>query len=228
MCKVNICYNIHTNVTEKGNSMILIKDLGQQKLTPMSKRTYGVGLYECGSCGKRFNRRHADVGEYCKICGPMIKNTTHGMFHTKQYRVWAAMIQRTTNKNNKRHDFYKDKKPQKRWFSFELFWEDMKSTYKEGLSLDRIDNSLPYSKDNCRWTTQSVQSQNTRLIRKRNKSGYRGVSIHPNGGFQIDISVDGKGKYLGYRKDAKEAAMIYDKFVEDNNLEHTLNFPKEQ
>jgi hypothetical protein len=36
------------------------------------------------------------------------------------------------------------------------------------VSLDRIDNSKGYSKDNCRWTTMSVQINNTRRAEKAN------------------------------------------------------------
>lgn len=34
--------------------------------------------------------------------------------------------------------------------------------YREGLSLDRIDNNKGYSPDNCRWTTRKIQQNNTR------------------------------------------------------------------
>ncbi len=39
---------------------------------------------------------------------------------------------------------------------------DLVNSYKEGLSLDRINNDLPYSKSNCRWITMLEQQSNKR------------------------------------------------------------------
>ena len=41
----------------------------------------------------------------------------------------------------------------------------MKDDYRDNLSLDRIDNNKGYFKENCRWTTQREQSNNTRQNR---------------------------------------------------------------
>lgn len=38
----------------------------------------------------------------------------------------------------------------------------MSSSYHPGLSLDRVDNSRGYSKENCRWSTRRQQQNNTR------------------------------------------------------------------
>jgi hypothetical protein len=53
-----------------------------------------------------------------------------------------------------------------RWSaSFDLFWADMGSTYRADLTLDRIDNSQGYNKENCRWATPKQQANNTRANR---------------------------------------------------------------
>ena len=45
--------------------------------------------------------------------------------------------------------------------------------YKEGLTIDRIDNSKGYSPDNCRWVSMKVQNnnrRNNRLITYKNET----------------------------------------------------------
>lgn len=46
------------------------------------------------------------------------------------------------------------------WQNFEGFYEDMADGYKDGLTIDRIDSNGDYCKENCRWTTFYVQSNN--------------------------------------------------------------------
>lgn len=59
----------------------------------------------------------------------------------------------------------------KGWLSFKE-WA-VEHGYKEGLTLDRIDNNKGYSPENCRWVTRTVQMNNTR----RNRFvEYKGVS----------------------------------------------------
>jgi len=49
--------------------------------------------------------------------------------------------------------------------SFGAFWEDVKGSYQEGLSIDRIDNSRGYEPGNVRWATQKEQTSNCRRNR---------------------------------------------------------------
>lgn len=74
--------------------------------------------------------------------------------------------------NNPRCRYYKDYggrgiKVCEEWNSSEAFIEwSLSHGYKDNLSIDRIDNDKGYSPDNCRWTTQEVQHNNTRRSHK--------------------------------------------------------------
>jgi len=105
------------------------------------------------------------------------------------------------------------------------FINDMYPSFQEGLSLDRIDNNKGYSLDNCRWTNKTIQARNTCKIQKNNTSGYRGVYLYKRTGkYVVRIRVNYTRINLGAFTTAIEAAKAYDKYVIDNNLEHTKNF----
>lgn len=91
-------------------------------------------------------------------------NTKHGMWQTRQYRIWVNMRTRCTNpKANNYHNYggrgitYDPK-----WETFEGFWEDMQEGYSDELTLDRIDNDGNYCKENCKWITMKEQQNNRR------------------------------------------------------------------
>lgn len=98
---------------------------------------------------------------------------------SKTYHTWESMLSRCTCKTDPRYTTYGgigidvcDK-----WRKFENFLEDM-GEKPEGLTLDRVDNNLGYSKENCRWATTMEQVLNRRCSIWVVRGGVRKVLKH--------------------------------------------------
>lgn len=210
----------------------LIQDLGCMYPTEISKEKKRYGLYLC-SCGKEFKAQTQNVkNKLTTSCGCFkIKNTSilltkHKMCKHKFYYVWASMIQRCINIKNKYYKNYGGRGicVYKEWEKFENFKKDMYLSYKEGLSIDRINNNGNYEPSNCRLATKITQQRNTRILKSDNTSGYRGVDFCKNNKkWRARIVINAKEINLGRFNTAEEAGYAYDKYVIDNNLEHTTN-----
>jgi len=59
----------------------------------------------------------------------------------------------------------------------------------------------------------------------KNKSGFYGVYVKPDTGYETFLTFDGKYKYLRCGKDPIALAVIYDDFIRENGLNRPLNFP---
>ena len=208
----------------QNKNLVLIEDLGMMFATENSKTKDRFGLYKC-YCGNEFKARiYAVKSGHTKSCG--CRNRHHHYKH-RLYSVWYDMKNRCHNENNINYKHYGARGIAvcDRWLDIKNFIEDMYSAFKEGLTLDRSDNQLGYSKENCRWTTKVIQSRNTRVLRISNTSGYRGVNFQKSSNrFRARITVNYKEIHLGLFETAIEAARVYDSYVIDNNLEHTKNF----
>jgi hypothetical protein len=208
--------------------LLLIKDLGMLYPTAASKRKSRFGLYKC-HCGAEFKANTYDVKNgNTKSCGCYHKLTPikHGLRKHPLYNTWYNMVKRTTSKKYIRFEEYGGRGISvcKRWLDLSNFIEDMYSSYKCGLTLDRIDNDGNYEPSNCRWATKAVQARNTRQLKSTNTSGYRGVSWTPQKKKWIaKIYVNGKKKHLGTFNTPLDAAIAYDAYVISTGLEHTIN-----
>lgn len=100
----------------------------------------------------------------CYALEPGNRTIKHGMKHTSIYSIWCSMKKRCNNPNNKSYSRYGAKGITvcKEWNdSFENFMQwSFANGYKEGLSIDRINNALGYMPSNCRWVTMQEQALN--------------------------------------------------------------------
>ena len=154
------------------------------------------------------------------------KKIRHGLRYHRLYKIWNGMVQRCINSKDTGYKNYGAKgiKVCARWHDVKNFIEDMYPSYQEGLTLDRENSNGNYEPSNCRWATKTTQSRNRIVRQSNNKTGYKGVSIGRLNRFTAQIKVNSKTIYIGTFLDKLEAAKAYDKYIIDNNLEHTRNF----
>ena len=208
---------------------ILIEDLGMMFHTESSKTKVRFGLYKCGFCGTDFKANTNDINNgHSKSCGCYQKrrtsetNKTHGLGYTKLYKIWTSMKNRVFNVKHKNYNDYGGRGITicDEWLDVQNFYNwAMSNGYSDELSIDRIDNEGNYCPENCRWTTRTIQSRNTR-IPKNNTSGYKGVSYNKRDEkYRAYIYIKSKRIGLGYFKTAVEGAIAYNNYIIENNLE---------
>lgn len=161
-----------------------IKDLSGQvfgRLTVLGfshvERNLARWICRC-ECGKELIMRGASLrnGE-SKSCGCLRIDrtvevlTTHGHTagrRTPEYAVWSGMIGRCRNEKHISYPRYGGRGIDvcEEWLRFENFIRDMGPRPSDKHSIDRRDNSLGYSKENCFWATPLEQSRNKRSNRR--------------------------------------------------------------
>jgi hypothetical protein len=82
------------------------------------------------------------------------------MAKTKLYTTWANMKSRIRRPVG-RNVCYEGLTLCEEWEKFKGFEEwALNNGYEEGLTIDRVDNSVGYSPSNCRWVTKKEQQRN--------------------------------------------------------------------
>ena len=102
----------------------------------------------------------------------------HGEINTKLYRVWVHMRERCRCPNTKNYERYGG-----RGISVCDDWENsficfrdwaLSHGYKDGLTLDRIDNDCNYEPSNCRFVGYDIQNNN---FSRNKKVTYNGKTL---------------------------------------------------
>jgi hypothetical protein len=171
------------DLTNKKFNKLLVTSFSHRK----GKHYYWNVLCDCGN--KKTMR--VDTLKSPKVfgCGCVVAenqkanphNVKHRLSHTQFSNTYYTMRSRCEKPHNKNYKFYGAKGTTCSWNTFEQFKLDMYESFVESLklnegkriSLDRIDNSKGYSKENCRWATykeQGANRTNNRLIKHNNET----------------------------------------------------------
>lgn len=125
---------------------------GKTKILPMCNFAY------------QHNRKMPSCGCMTRVTN-VTSHTIHGMYDHKAYAVWRHMLERCHVKTHPQYLAYGGRGITvcDEWrTSFGAFWLDMGTTYRQGMTLERRNNALGYSANNCRWQNGFRQHNNTR------------------------------------------------------------------
>lgn len=133
-------------------------------------------------CGNLCTIPTSSLNKVTRSCGCIKReqlverNSSHGLAHTPIYNVWSSMKARCDLTSNKSYKDYGGRGISycDSWKTFENFYSDMGESYKEWLTIERIDNGKGYYKENCKWVDRFEQASNTR---KNKFVTYDGVTL---------------------------------------------------
>ena len=158
-------------------------DCGNKKTIFQASLRHG----QTQSCGCLHKERMSITSRIC--------NTKHGALRngsaSPEYMAWDSMRQRCLNPRNVNYANYGGRGIGvcDRWSDFSAFLADMGDRPGPDFSLDRIDNALGYSPDNCRWATRTEQTRNTRNNVYLTVSGNRRLLLEFAEEYGVDAGV---------------------------------------
>ena len=192
-------------------------------------------LCDCGQT-KIIDYHHLQSG-HTKSCRCYAKEQTskakktHGMSTHSLYVLWYDMKLRCEDSRHDSYELYSSKgrdicEEWKNDMSAFMDWA-LNNGWKKGLVLDREDNSLGYSPENCRFVTYKENSHNSD-IQRRSKTGYAGVWYEQGGGkYQsyihgVDILPNNRKKHLGRFDTAEQAVAARNNYIKVHKLPHRI------
>jgi len=201
----------HTHTTKAGSRYKVYNCICPYCKQPHKKRTSNMKINKSCGCVSAQLKRDAML--------------SHGDSYTRLYSEWQEMKRRSadTPERDTRFPTYAQKQigVVEQWLDYSTFksWA-LDNGYSDDLTLERRDNNLGYSPDNCYWADRTTQAQNQQ-VRSDSSTGYSGIGIK-NGSYIARIQHKGKRHTLG-RFDTLEAAVeARNNFILCYNTKHNL------
>lgn len=191
-------------------------------LTLIKRLKNDKGIFKC-DCGKEIEKRIGNVvSGSIKSCGCNSHRgakTTHGLSKTRFEHIWNGMVCRCHKEYHNAYKRYSSKGITvcDKWRNFQGFIDDMYSSYLEHIekfgeketTIDRIDNSKGYYKENCRWATNKEQANNTSSNIKNKKLIFKGNEMSV-----LSFCDENNIKYQRYYQ-LKKQGMTPDEMIQD-------------
>lgn len=237
----------------KSSKLTILKELGIQTVTtnngtevqningnPM-KGAYVEVQCECGTIFKALKTRV--VTNRLKSCGCMYpyENKTQRRASTAYTNLIRRCLGKSANYNKEAEENYEDVNICNEWLpenngraNFISWWESQPNAEDSEVSIDKDLGSREtgiklYSPETCILAKKTLQMQATRLIKKNNKTGYRGVQVRSdkkltNGKkFRAELRVNFKRYNLGSYHTIENVAFAVNYFIINSVAHQPLN-----
>jgi hypothetical protein len=188
-------------------------DITNQKFNKLTAITY-IGdekwLFEC-ECGTQVAKKASDVKRGKTTSCSRVCTTGNPSKHPL-YQTWDGIKKRCYQENATGYKNYGGRgiKMCKQWkTSFWQFVEDMGNKPFEASTIDRIDNSKDYSKDNCVWATKQQQAQNRRNNIYINYNG----KTHTLYSICKELNITHSTTYWRLKKSKLDPQKYFDKYI---------------
>ena len=119
-------------------------------------------FFLCPKCNKAFSAIPSDISrgriKSCCFFG-------RGERDKRLYKIWQGIKERTINSNSPGYKNYGNRGITvcQDWLDFHTFQKwSLNNGYQNNLTIDRKNNDLGYSPENCHWVTQHTQARNRR------------------------------------------------------------------
>lgn len=162
-----------------------------------------IACHACGARPEKSYRLHSIKAGLVASCGCLaVQNrktigTKHGLSKSGLYSSWLCMKKRCDNPKHRCAHLYQERgiSYSPPWGAFEIFAAEMGAEYFDGAILDRNDNDLGYSKENCRLVDGCLSAFNRRPV---NKTGCAGVVfLKSRNKWRASITKNYKTNFLG-------------------------------